>query len=203
MSHSPFTFVRGACAATAAAWCLAAQAGPIGFDSFWEFGVDGVGNDAVGCQPADPAGLFCIPSGGTPTFFLDAPAWTFSVGGGSAILTVVDAFVGGDRFQVFDFGVSLGLTSALPPGNVLADCGDDPVVCLADPGISRGFFALGAGNHSITIRLAEGDLGSAYLHVAGAAGVPVPPTLALLFGGLSGLWLARRKDGHNASGSTT
>jgi hypothetical protein len=33
---------------------------------------------------------FCIPSSGTPTTFLDAPAWTFA---DSAVLTIIDAFV--------------------------------------------------------------------------------------------------------------
>lgn len=201
MRHPLSTFARGACAATAAALCVAAQAGPIAFDTFGQFAFDGVGNEATGCQPADPAGPFCLPSGGTPTVFLDAPAWTFSIGAGSTILTVVDAFLGLDRFEVFDFGVSLGLTSAIPAGGAPADCGDDPVVCLADAGMSKGFFALGAGNHSITIRLAQGDVGSAYLHVAEAAAVPAPATLALLLGGLGGLWQARRRQSLALEGS--
>src|SRR5205807_246059 len=83
---------------------------------------------ATGCDPADPAGPFCIPSSGTPTEFLDAPPWTFVAPAAGALLTVTDAFLAGDRFQVFDFGASLGLTSA-PVGN--ADCGDDPIPCLA------------------------------------------------------------------------
>lgn len=195
-------FARGLVAFATAALSLSAQAGPIAFDTFGQFGFDGVGTNAVGCDPADPAGLFCIPSSGTPTVFLDAPAWTFSVGAGGATLTVVDAFLAGDRFEIFDLGVSLGLTSALPPGT-LADCGDDPVVCLADPGMSSGFFNLGVGNHSITIRLVEGELGSGYLLVSGANAVPVPATLTLALGGLAGLWLTRRRRDKTENGSTT
>src|SRR5437879_4732610 len=99
--------------ALSAALGLAAPAygGPIPFNTFLEFGFSTAGTPATGCDPADPSGPFCIPSSGTPTQFLDAPSWTFLAPAGGAILTVVDAFLAGDRFQIFDFGVSLGLTS--------------------------------------------------------------------------------------------
>jgi PEP-CTERM motif len=150
-----------------------AQAGPIAFDTFLQFGFSGAGVPATGCDPADPAGPFCIPSSGTPTFPLDAPPWTFT---GAALLTITDAFESGDRFEVFDFGVSLGLTSASAIGT---DCGDDPVPCLANAAMSHGSFALGAGQHSITIVAVDSPSGGGAAYLI-AALVPEPSSLLLL-----------------------
>src|SRR5690242_1170283 len=124
------------------------SAGPIPFGEFLEFSFTTVGAPAIGCDPADPTGPFCIPSGGTPTAFLTAPPWTFVAPTDGATLTLTDAFTSGDRFQVFDFGASLGLTS-LPTGG--SNCGSDPGVCLGTAGISSGTFSLAAGNHFLTI----------------------------------------------------
>src|SRR5262249_27319822 len=117
-----------------------------------------------------------------------APPWTFTAPAVGAIVLVTDAFTAGDRFQVFDFGSSLGLTS-LPSGS--ADCGDDPVPCLATAGISKGSFALPSGNHSITINpvLSLGG-GSGYLRVDA---VPEPGTWAMLASGLGALFFWRRR----------
>ncbi len=65
-------------------------------------------------------------------------------------LTVTDAFEASDRFEILDFGAPIGMTSPLVAG-VPVDCGDDPEVCLATPGMSTGLFALAAGAHSFTI----------------------------------------------------
>lgn len=165
-------------------------AGPILFDLFYEFGFFEIGTDAVGCDPADPLGAFCFPSSGTPTQFLDAPPWTFVAPTLGATLTVVDAFTSGDQFEVFDFGVSLGLTSA-PLIN--SDCGDDPIPCLADASMSRGIFALEAGAHSITLRpvLALEGGGSGYLQVVQQ--VAEPTSVALLLSGILALYGSRRR----------
>lgn len=171
-----------------------AAAGIITQGQFLQFAFNGVGQTATGCDPADPNGPFCIPSSGTPTEFLDAPAWTFTAAVGGALLTVVDAFESGDRFDVFDFGVLLGSTS-LPNPRIPADCGDDPVVCLGTPGMSLGSFALPAGDHSITIVLSQSlsPLGSAYLRVDDdAAAVPVPASIGLVLVALLGAGRARR-----------
>jgi len=163
------------------------KAGPVNFNTFYEFAFTGTGIPATGCDPADPAGPFCLDSSGTPTQFAPAPPWTFSSAAG-VLLTVTDAFQAGDRFQVFDFGASLGLTS-LPVGS--GDCGDDPLPCLADPSHSSRVFSLVAGNHSITIVpvLSPSGGGSGYFR---ATEVPEPTTLMLLGSGLVGLYLKRR-----------
>jgi len=153
--------------------------GPIAMGVFQEFAFTTAGTPATGCDPADPAGPFCIPSSGTPTTFLNAPPWTFVAPAIGAILTVTDAFQAGDRFQIFDFGASLGMTS-VPFGN--ANCGSDPVPCLATPGISNGTFLLAAGNHSLSITstLAPSEGGVGYLRVDP---VPEPGTWALFGAG--------------------
>ena len=161
-----------------------ASAGPIPFDEWLQFGFTEAGTPATGCDPADPAGPFCLPSSGTPSTFLDAPPWTFIAPASGATLRITDVLVSGDRFEIFDFGVSLGLTS-LPVLD--ADCGDDPVPCFANAAMSTGLFFLPAGNHSLTIipiAALEGG-GTGHFQVeAGAAVVPEPATLTLLATGL-------------------
>jgi hypothetical protein len=104
-------------------------------------------------------------------------------------LDVTDAYIDGDRFEVLDFGVSLGLTS------VPADDGawtNAPDAAFADPRWSSGTFLLGAGEHSIelvTIQTATGTSeGVGYLQV-----VPEPSTWALVAGTLGGLLTVRKK----------
>jgi PEP-CTERM motif len=174
--------------AIALAFTVPAKAGPILLGTWYEFGFGTAGTPATGCDPADPSGGFCISSSGTPTTFLDAPPWTFQAPVQGAILLVTDAFLAGDRFQVFDFGASRGLTSA-PSGS--ADCGDDPVPCLAIAGISKGSFVFASGNHSLTITpTLSGGGGAAYFRVDA---VPEPSAWILLGGGLALIGLFRRR----------
>ena len=107
---------------------MPSHAGPIDVGVWYEFTFTDAGVPAVGCFPNDPDGNFGIPSSGTPTTFLDAPPWTITVPDVGALLTVTDAFLSGDRFEIFDFGVSIGLTS---PAAEQVDTGDDPVPSLA------------------------------------------------------------------------
>jgi len=182
--------VRLALATGLMAMAPAVLAGPILGSTWYEFGFTDVGVSATGCDPADPGGPFCIPSSGTPTTFLDAPPWTFTALSSTA-LTVTDAFTSGDRFEVFDFGISIGFTS-LPVAGAFVDCGDDPAVCLATAGMSVGTFVLAAGDHSITLSpiLSPDGGGAGYLRIAAAA-VPEPGTLALAMLGLLSLYPLR------------
>ncbi len=165
-----------------------ASAGNLSLGVYQEFAFSSPGVQATGCFPADPNGDFCIPSSGTPTGFLDTPPWTLTAPAQGVILTVTDAFVAGDRFQVFDFGASLGLTS---PTFGNADCGDDPIPCLSTPGISSGQFRLNAGNHSLTITAVQSTGGGAgYLQ---AQAVPEPGTWLLFGAGFAALLLLRSK----------
>ena len=175
-----------------------AEAGSIPLETWEEFGFTTAGTPATGCDPNDPAGPFCIPSSGTPTSFLDPPPWTF-LSAVPILLTVTDAFLAGDRFEVFDFGVSIGLTSATFGS---ADCGDDPVPCLTTPGISSRVFSLAAGNHSLTITptLSPGDGGAGYLRVSA---VPEPSEWIPLCICLGALWFSRRKLLRTTGGSVT
>lgn len=163
-----------------------ASAGPIVLGDWLQFGFSEAGTPATGCDPDDPGGPFCIPSSGTPTSFLDAPPWTFTAPGDGATLRVTDSFDSGDRFELFDFGISLGFTS-LPAASGSVDCGNDPAVCIVTAGISSGLFLLSAGNHSLTLipTLAPSDGGSGFLRVdAGGTAVPEPTTLVLVATGL-------------------
>ena len=183
------------CASLALCSVGSVHAGPIPTDTYLEFSFTDADVPAVGCDPADPAGAFCIPSSGAASDFLDAPPWTFTLGA-AGTLRVTDAFEAGDRFEVFDFGASLGLTSA--PGT--GDCGDDPVICLADASMSSGAFALAAGSHAITLipRLSGGG-GVGYLLVdAGGGGGTVPEPSSALLAALAGIAGAMSLRGRRA-----
>lgn len=167
-----------------------AHAGPILTDIWYEFGFDAPGTSATGCFPADPAGNACVPSGGTPTTFLDAPPWTFNAAAGGATLTVTDAFLSGDQFEVLDFGVPLGFTSV--PG-LAVNCGSDPVPCLADANLSHGFFLMAAGGHSITIAPSAGGFGAGYLILEAVQNIPEPGTVLLFGAGAAATFWRRRR----------
>ena len=95
-------------------------------------------------HPATPAGP--VPTDGTLTFPVftapltppaDAP-YTFSCDASSCTLTLTDCCIVGDRYELFDYGSSIGLTSV--PG---ADFSAGP--------LSTGTFCLGPSLHSISI----------------------------------------------------
>ncbi len=125
-----------------------------------EFLFGGAGSFATGCLAGGCAGP------GVNAVFAGDPPWTFTAPAGGATVSVTDAFLRGDRFEVFDFGTSIGVTSAPATSG---DCGPDPDPCFADPLVSKGTFTVGPGPHSLTIKAVASPFG------AGAAYFKVEP----------------------------
>jgi|SRR6185295_1333149 len=106
----------------------------------------------------------CTSSSGDNSVFGGRPPWKFTAPPAGARLTITDAFALGDRFEVFDFGVSIGKT---PTVAASGDCGNDPEICAVSPAVSHAAFNLSAGAHEITIQAIESpyDSGAAYFRV--------------------------------------
>jgi hypothetical protein len=162
---------------------------------FWyEFSFTDVGVEARGCFPEDldPSALDCVPSSASNSRFAPAPPWTFTLTA-PARITVTDAFLHGDSFDVFDSfnGGPAQLIFSTPL--VTADgagCGDNPEVCVRDIFASHARFLLDAGRHAITIRpTAIADAGAAYFFI-----VPEPGSASLAgIAGAIGFFLARMR----------
>jgi hypothetical protein len=168
------------------------EAGSVPIGGPWqEYSFQAAGAPVMGCQPADPNGLFCIPSSGGNSVFAGAPAWTFVAPMGGTVLIVTDAFTTGDIFQVLDFGKMIGTTSTVVPSPY--NCGSDPVPCSMDVRMSNGQFLLTGGDHSITIidTTDPYGAGAAYFHV-GPLNVAEPSTIALVLGGPALAFVGRR-----------
>lgn len=140
---------------------------PVPVDASWiEFSHLGPDTFAMGClQGGDTGGLLCTPSSVGNSTFGGAPPWTFTAPATGATLTVTDAFLRGEMFEVFDFGISIGTTSVVSPGG---SCGDNPDDCVADPLVSHAVFTMPAGPHEITIKVTASafGVGAAYFRVA-------------------------------------
>ncbi|HXU34418.1 MAG TPA: hypothetical protein VN851_27910 [Thermoanaerobaculia bacterium] len=142
--------------------------GPVPIGGPWiEFAFFATGSSAIGCSPADPGGPSCAPSSGGNSVFGGTPPWTFTAPPGGVTLKVTDAFLRGDRFEVFDFGASIGLTSV---PSTTGDCGDNPDPCFTDPLVSHAIFTLAAGPHQITIKANASPFGggAAYFRIDAA-----------------------------------
>ena len=136
---------------------------PIELGIWYEFRFFKAGSFATGCAVT----LDCVESPGTPAIEAENPPWTFEAPAGGAELKVTDVANSGDRFEVFDFGESIGTTSSSASGDF---CGYDPVPCFSDPIMNHGTFGLDAGPHSITIKAIQSVTGN------GAAYFRVDPT---------------------------
>jgi hypothetical protein len=132
----------------------------------------------------------CVPTI-NPVAVQDAPPWTFA---GPAIITVLDLFAHGDRFQLFDNAVSIGSTSVVV-NDGLNTC-DNNIGCgVTDARYSRLVVAVGAGAHSLTISVIQNALGTqggAAVFQASAA-IPEPDTMLLIGGALIGLGVLRSR----------
>jgi hypothetical protein len=159
-----------ACLTSTVVW--AGDVSPYANGPWLGFSFGAVGVQARGCLPADPDGGPCFIFGNSVP--ADSPPWTFAVGSSGGTLEVVDVFSTGDIFQVFNSGVSVGTTSASPPGGF---CGADPDLCLGTSA-SYGLFPLSPGSYSITIKPTASpfNAGLAYFRLKGdIAGPPPPP----------------------------
>ena len=122
------------------------------------------------------------------------PPWTFTAGSGGALLTVLDGGELGDIYRVWDFGTSIGTTSFADPGVPGSHaCGDFPAPCLADALMSRGFFSLLPGAHSITISIQSTpypDSNLSWFRVEQLSTVPEPEAGTMALVGLGFLLMA-------------
>ena len=137
---------------------------------------------------ADGSDLTAGFGGGGSTAPPAAP-WTITLAG-PAYLIVTDCCQPGDRFELFDGGISLGLTSAVTSDTAFV-CGT-PDSCLADPLMSHGVFLLGAGSHSITGIVTDSPHGGGegFFRIA----VPEPGSAALIGLAMGILAAVRRRS---------
>jgi len=122
--------------------------------------VDGLWQDFYfgGAGTWGQEGSACSGSSGGNSQPAPVPPWTFTAAAPGVNLTVVDGWLVGDQFEVYDFGALVGTTSV--PG-ASCDC-DNPVVCLTVPGCSQGVFPLAPGPHEITLYQIAGVSGCAW-----------------------------------------
>ncbi|MGB3177203.1 MAG: PEP-CTERM sorting domain-containing protein [Albidovulum sp.] len=113
---------------------------------------------------------------------------------GNAILTIVDGFAAGDKFEVFANALSLGTTSDPMTGPTTVGMNFD--TALADPNFSSGSFNLGPGSYNISLNVLARSAGGGN-HIGAIrldlAAVPVPAGGALLLSGLGMAAFMRRR----------
>jgi hypothetical protein len=158
-----------------------ASATPISIGQWYTFGFSGSGGDPL----ISGSGGFTL---GDRSIAIGDPAWTFDCPTDHCKIVVTDGFLAVDRFEIFDLGLSLGLTSA-PSGDATHSCGTDELGCLADPQMSHRIFIVGTGSHEITGTHVSGIPGAGFLLVT----VPEPGSLLLIGAGLLMLVGMRRR----------
>ncbi len=161
---------------------MTAHAVPINSDIWYTFSTN-AGGTTGGCSPADPTSICTIP--GTAVA-VGASPWTFS---GAGIFEVLDLFSLVDQFEIFNFGASVGTTSA--PGGGF--CGSDIAACMANPNASYGSFVFGAGNHSVTLQNISGSTAGAHVFRFTATAIPEPSVLSMMLLGLFAVVFFRRQ----------
>lgn len=200
------SFLKSVLLATLTAASLAAQATsvPLAADGQWHtFGVDSFAAVSGGTEWIDNADTNA-PGYGTPLDF------SFTIAAGFVgQLTVVDAAMAGDVFQVLKGGHLLGATNGVPVQQYgsAPDIGDDFDAALLNTAFSRGVFTLGAGTHHISgvlvqsLMLDDGLGGFSPINATVGAvklsvsAVPEPSSTDLALAALGVVWLVSRRRG--------
>jgi len=157
-----------------------ASAGPITVGQWYTFGFGTTGSPLSStCLSTCENGIH-PPSVALPS---DSP-WTFTLPTRGELI-VTDAFLPGDQFSLSDHGTFIGDTST-PVIDYNKTCSNDISACLAFSEISKGTFALAAGDHAITGTVIQSpfDGGVGYFEVRA---VPEPATMSLLAASLVAL----------------
>jgi hypothetical protein len=84
----------------------------------------------------------------------DDPPWTFVAGENGATVKIVDYAAGGDQYELWDNGESVGVTSGED-----VSCGLDPDICFETEGVNRGVFELDSGPHELDIKTIDSPYG--------------------------------------------
>jgi hypothetical protein len=165
--------------------CLAAspaRADAINANQWYTFGFEDTGDPLI-------SGV-TFTTGALGISAPDAP-WTITLATPMQLI-VTDGFQQGDEFELFDFGGSIGSTSA-NANDSAHNCDSSEVACLADPLMSHGSFLLAAGDHSLTGIVTDSPFtgGAGFFIITQQ--VPEPGALALLGIALAGFAFIRRK----------
>jgi hypothetical protein len=173
-----------------------ASAAPISVGTWYDFHFTGINSPLT-------AGSAASTAVNPATTHAPSGSWDFTLLN-PGVLFVIDYFLPGDVFELFNGPTSLGMTS---PAGRSATCDNSISCAVANAAFSKGAFQLSAGTYSITgiVRSSPHGSGAGAFQVSEnprqVSEVPIPAALPLLAGGLGLLgWIARRNRRSAASG---